>query len=65
MLPQQYVAPKGFEGKKTSDNKVLILLAGIFSVALNLGGDALLVTMIQMQNLVFLNSFQLTYPVNA
>ncbi len=42
----------------------MLILSGLFSGAVNLGGDELLVTVIQMQNLVYLNAFNLTYPKN-
>ncbi len=43
---------------------MILILSGLFSGATNLGGDELLVTVIQMQNLVYLNAFNLTYPKN-
>jgi hypothetical protein len=42
----------------------MLVLAGLFTGAVNIGGDELLVSLIQMQNLVYLNTFNLTYPSN-
>jgi hypothetical protein len=42
----------------------MLILATVFTFLLNLGGDELLMSVVSMQNLLFLNSFQLDYPIN-